>query len=267
MLGKLLKYEVKATARTFLPIYGLILVLAVINRMFWSQSIENFEIPRMILMTIYIMLIVAVFVVTLVVTIQRFNKNLLGDEGYLSFTLPVKAHTHIDAKMIVTLIWLVLSIVVSLISIFIMVVDPGVLTQFSHMCADLGEIYKQYGLSAHLITIEVIVLIVLSCLSSIVEIYAAIVVGNLASRHKLLAGIGTYLGFGIVEQIITSTLFKGFNTQIEEYFESFHYSMNGMFPAEPVEVALLAMILYTAVFTAAYYFLTNWMLSRKLNLE
>ncbi|MVB11552.1 hypothetical protein CAFE_22710 [Caprobacter fermentans] len=266
MLGKLLKYEFKATARTFLPIYGLILVLAIINKLFWNQSIDNFEIPRMISMSVYIMLIVAAFVITLVVTIQRFNKNLLGDEGYLSFTLPVKAHYHIDSKMIVTLIWSALSIIVSAVSVFIMVVNPEVLTQFSRMCADLAEVYRQYGLSAHLIAIEIIILIILGFLSNIVEIYAAIVVGNLAGRHKLLAGIGAYLGFGIVEQIVTSLLFSGFNRQIEEYFQSFHYS-NNLFPAEPAEVALLVMILYTAVFGVAFYFFTNWMLTRKLNLE
>ena len=266
MLGKLLKYEIKATARTFLPIYGLILLLAVINKLIWKVDVQNFDLPRIITMSAYVALIVAAFVITLVVTVQRFNRNLLGDEGYLSFTLPVKTHSHIDAKMIITLLWSFLSILVSAVSVFIMVANPQTLTQFSRGCAELGKLYQQYGLSAHLITLETIVLIVAAFLSSILEIYASIVVGNLAGRHKLLAGVGAFLGFGIVEQIISSLLFNGYNRQIQAYFESFHYSM-GLFPAEPAEVALLVMILYTAVFGVAFYFFTNWMLSRKLNLE
>lgn len=267
MLGKLLKYEMKATARTFLPIYGLILLLAVVNKLIWKIDVQNFDIPRMITMSVYVMLIVAAFVITLVVTVQRFNKNLLGDEGYLSFTLPVKTHSHIDAKMIITLLWSALSILVSVISVFIMVANEQTLTQFSRGCAELGELYRQYGLSAHLITLEIIVLIVVAFLSSILEIYASIVVGNLAGRHKLLAGVGAFLGFGIAEQIISSLLFNGFKQQVQSYFESFHYSSQGLFPAEPAEAALLVAILYTGVFGVAFYFFTNWMLSKKLNLE
>jgi hypothetical protein len=266
MLGKLLKYEIKATARTFLPIYGLIFLLAIVNKLIWKVNTQNFDIPRMISMSVYVMLIVAAFVITLVVTVQRFNKNLLGDEGYLSFTLPVKTHSHIDAKMISTLLWSFLSVLVTAISVFIFLANPETLTQFSRGCAELGKMYHQYGLSAHLITLETIVLVIVSFLSGILEIYASIVVGNLAGRHKLLAGVGAFLGFGIVEQIISSLLFQGFNRQIQNYFESFHYSMN-LFPAEPAEISLLVMILYTAAFGVVFYFLTNWMLSKKLNLE
>ncbi len=67
-------------------------------------------IPFAISMTIYCLLIAAVFVMTLVVTIQRFNKNLLGDEGYLSFTLPVKVTATSYSKMIISLMWTVLSV-------------------------------------------------------------------------------------------------------------------------------------------------------------
>lgn len=267
MLGKLLKYEFAATARIFFPIYGLVLLMAGITRLFWRTNTENVNIPRMISMSVYIAMIVAMFVITLIVTIQRFYKNLLGDEGYLSFTLPVKVHSQIDAKMIITLLWCVLSVVVSAVSIFLLVVNPQTLLQFSRGCGEIGQMFSQYGFSAHLITLEVIILIVVAFLSNILEIYAAVTVGNLAGRHKLLAGIGAFLGFGIVEQVVTSLLFGGLSQKITAYFESFHYSVTGQFPAEPAEVGLLFLILYAVVFGAAFYFFTDWMLSKKLNLE
>ncbi len=104
-------------------------------------------------------------------------------------------------------------------------------------------------------------------LSNILEIYAAVTVGNLAGRHKLLAGIGAFLGFGIVEQVVTSLLFSGLNQKITAYFESFRYSVSGQFPAEPTEVGLLSLILYAVVFGTAFYFFIDWMLGKKLNLE
>ncbi len=124
MLGKLLKYEFSATARIFFPIYGLVLLMAGITRLIWKMDTESVNIPRMISMSVYVALLVAMFVITLIVTIQRFYKNLLGDEGYLSFTLPVKVHSQIDAKMLITLLWSVLSVVVSAVSIFLLVMGP-----------------------------------------------------------------------------------------------------------------------------------------------
>ncbi|MCI1964557.1 MAG: hypothetical protein LKJ17_00245 [Oscillospiraceae bacterium] len=267
MLGKLLKYELKATARIFFPLYGLIFLLAALNRLFWQINAEGLMIPRVIMMTVYIMLVVSVFIITLVVTIQRFYKNLLGDEGYLSFTLPVKTHSHIDAKMIITFLWSALSILVSIISIFILVADDQSLTQFSLMCGDIATVYHKLGLSAHLIALELIVVVILMFVSSILEIYAAIVVGNLAGRHKLLAGVGAYLGFGIIEQIIASLLIQGFGHQIMLYYDSFQLVQGAAAVVQPFEMTLLVLIVFSLFLCAAFYFFTHWMLNRKLNLE
>lgn len=266
MLGKLLKYEIAATARIFLPVYGLILLLAGINKLFWNYNLENFDIPRFILMSVYVMLIFTSFIITLVVTIQRFYKNLLCDEGYLSFTLPVNPHSHIDSKLIVTLMWSVLSVLVSALSVFIFLADANTLENFSRACMQIKELYQAYGISAHIVAFEMILLAVVGFWSNVLEIYAAVTIGNLAGRHKLLAGVGAYLGFGVVEQIIVSTLFTGFQQQIQEYFSLFD-TAGALYPAEPIEVGLLVFILFSAVIGTAFYIFTNWMLSKKLNLE
>lgn len=36
MLGKLIKYELSATSRLFLPFYGALLIFALINKIFFS---------------------------------------------------------------------------------------------------------------------------------------------------------------------------------------------------------------------------------------
>lgn len=92
MLGKLTKYEFKATCRFFLPLYGALLLLAAMSRL--SQWIMTYnEIGLLhyfsnIFTLVYVLVAVAIFALTLIVMIQRFYKNLLGDEGYLMFTLP-----------------------------------------------------------------------------------------------------------------------------------------------------------------------------------
>lgn len=95
MLGKLLKYEFKASARLFLLLYGALLLVTIINSVLLrigdnlSEANWVYSLAQGIVMFSYIMLILAVAITTIVVIIMRFYKNLMGDEGYLMFTLPV----------------------------------------------------------------------------------------------------------------------------------------------------------------------------------
>ena len=101
MLSKLMKYEFKATGRTLLPLYGALLGFALINRILFRGSLdetinETFgtigNIANFISVFAYGCTMAAVFVVTFFVIVQRFYKNILGDEGYLMNTLPVKPY-------------------------------------------------------------------------------------------------------------------------------------------------------------------------------
>ena len=102
MLGKLIKYEFKACGRVFFPIYLVILILSIINRIYsqygFIQSLKNNLSQKGsllgvqgILTVVLLALFVSLFVITIIFTIQRFKKSLLEDEGYLIFTLPVSS--------------------------------------------------------------------------------------------------------------------------------------------------------------------------------
>lgn len=88
---KLLKYEWKACARTCLPLYGVLILMSLISRILYiipKNASLDFMLPAIGSM-LYMGVMMAAFVVTAVILIQRFYKNLLGSEGYLMFTLPV----------------------------------------------------------------------------------------------------------------------------------------------------------------------------------
>lgn len=272
MLGKLLKYEVKSTARIFLPIYGLIIALALLNKFFIANNSFSYggnyhkglQIAATISMVTYVAFIVALFVVTLIVLIRRFYRNLLGDEGYLSFTLPVKVHSHIDSKLIITFMWEVLSLIVAAFSIFIMTINSNTVQNFSEFCMDVSSFYQRYGSMAYGVTAEFIILSIISMLTCILQIYASIVIGNLSGKHKMLASFGVFIGFGIVQQIIASTIFS--NMTSISLFHSYEYS-NDAQAFSAVSTFLISIIIFSLVFGAIFYFITNWMLSKKLNLE
>ena len=101
MLGKLFKYEMKATSRIFLPVYIAVVLFAALGRLVTGIDLFSNELSWLsgIFMGTYVLVIVATAVLTYIVVIQRFYKNLLTDEGYLMFTLPVKPSRLILSKL------------------------------------------------------------------------------------------------------------------------------------------------------------------------
>nr|WP_319487893.1 hypothetical protein [uncultured Caproiciproducens sp.] len=266
MLRKLLKYEIRATSRIFLPMYALLIVFALINKFFMAVNADYLKIPQVISATVFVGIIVGICVMTLVVTIQRYNKNLLSDEGYLSFTLPVKIHSHIDCKMLVTLMWAVLSVLASAISIFVMAVNEKTIVGIQRFFSEVIPAFNQLGPAGYVIVIELLLLAVVGILSETLSIYAAITVGNMSSKHKILLGVGAYLGFGIIEQIVASIFLTSFGEKLVHYFEWLNIAINSD-QILAFQYVMLGILIFMLIFGLAYYFLTNWMLRKKLNLE
>ena len=118
MLSKLLKYEFRATGRIMLPVYALLLVTAggtsvtgsLMGRYPESTVLSIF---RTLFMTLFAFTTFGVLLLTLVLMVYRFYKNLMTDEGYLMFTLPVSRSLLIWSKLIVSMAWGILSAVLA----------------------------------------------------------------------------------------------------------------------------------------------------------
>jgi len=267
MLKKLMSYEFRATGRYFLPLYAVLLALAAVNRLFFSLNFEYVEIPQVILTLGMVALIVGVSVMTLIVTIQRFYKNLLTDEGYLSFTLPVKPSTHINCKLLVSLIWDFVSVIVILLSVFVLFVDGELLaalfsSETYQMFVKLFE--GQTGSKVILIVLFLLLLVVASLYFTL-KIYSAISIGSRSSKHKIVLGVCLYFGFSICEEVLlsivilcTTALFRQ-NPGWIQFFAD-----NGLLATQLV---LLALLVYYALMGIVYYTVTHHILSKHLNLE
>lgn len=126
MLRKLIKYEFKATGRIFFPLYLALIIIAFIQRLFFQFNIENMgsiviNILSLIVPSLFGAIVMAICVVTFVMTIQRFYKNMLGREGYLMFTLPVSVSKLIWSKLIVVMVWIILSVIVGSVAFMIVI--------------------------------------------------------------------------------------------------------------------------------------------------
>lgn len=122
MLGKLMKYELKACGRIFVPLYVAILVVAAISGIF--SNTQSFQVAS-ILIFILMALFIGLMVVTIVLIIQRFKKSLLEDEGYLMFTLPVSIKNLILSKYLTSLIYIILSTIIAILSFVLILLFGG----------------------------------------------------------------------------------------------------------------------------------------------
>jgi hypothetical protein len=271
MLGKLLKYEIKSAARIFLPLYASLVLFAVINNIFFK--INNNELFMNIISVIsisaYIFIIIAIFVLTLLVMIQRFYKNLLGDEGYLMFTLPVKTGEHIVSKLLTSMMWVITSTIVTIVSVLIISYNENTFASLQNAISQVfSEISRVFGINGYAYLIEFFIFLLMVLATNILMIYASIAVGQLVSKHKVLGAFGAYLGFYILSQIIISIIFVSYYSISSGNMNSFETIINNVAQSNTIpHFVFVGIMLLNLFFAGAYYIITNLILSKQLNLE
>lgn len=260
MLGKLIKYEFRATGRICLPLFGALLIVALVSRLFINL---RFETPMAIGIASAVIMIIAVFVIVLIITLHRFYKNLLTNEGYLMFTLPVSTDSIIWSKLIVAFVWNILSLIVVFIAISIMALTE---INLSETFSVISSFLNQYGITQLQMVgflVEIILLCIVSLLAGIIVLYACMASSLLVNTHRILFSFGAYIVLSIVGQILSSiAMFLVLPKQLS-FYENPPVS-------EILSIANTTLIYSTALSLAAgivLYILTRYMLKNKLNLE
>ncbi|MCI8554237.1 MAG: hypothetical protein HFJ80_04750 [Clostridiales bacterium] len=114
MLGKLLKYEVKAGLRLFPIIYlaGLLpFLLGLLAKVLNIQQVQGLMVAILALASFASVVGVIIF------AIVRYFKGLFGAEGYLNQTLPVSKGSLIGSRIIAAGIWMAVGVGMALLGI------------------------------------------------------------------------------------------------------------------------------------------------------
>lgn len=254
MLGKLLKYELKASGRTFIPLYIAIIVVAILNGIFMKIDIFQIQGIGILVLT---SLFMALGVLTIVVTIQRFRKNLLGDEGYLMFTLPVSTSSLILSKCITALIYAVLSFIVAVGTFAVLMFFSASGIAFAEILDFFNNVFK-LGFENFLDMFLLLLTMLISYTSFILLLYTAISMGQLPkfNKHRNVSAFVSFIIINMIISTVGSTIERflpGENTNmIYHLYQSSHF----MF-------AILGSIIILVILFIA----TKYILDRNLNLE
>lgn len=274
MLGKLIKYEFKSTGKFMLLMYALLIALSSIMSVGLALNLDEvltavadrFDIGGLII-GLFAFLVVTVFVILNFVVIcgmffyaiSRFKNNLLGDEGYLMNTLPVKVRDNILSKAIVSVIWTLAGFLVAVLSYFILFL--GVVG--TDIFGNVSEAFTMIHWS-NVNVFEFAVVIFEMCLMGLVaivniyfNIYASMAIGYSADTHRTAKSIGVF----ILLQMATSVF---------ETFTLTPFQLSGTdtpFLIGGIHMSLWYAIIVNLIEIIAFYLITHHFLSKKLNLQ
>lgn len=211
MIGKVYKYEFKSGARTILPLYGVMMILALVCGIFFSDIFKNYEIEKVKFWIGFLFgaACFAAFVLTVLLIEKRFKKGLLEDEAYLNMTLPVTMTEHIIGRLLTFSVWFLMFEAASIISFNLICISIWPKVFADHTISELfQDFYNQYGLhlgSFILMGIFFGLSILLLCITFI---FVVNTISHLFKKNRILCEIILVVVLIIAFSNITSIFFS-----------------------------------------------------------
>lgn len=266
MLGKLIKHEFKSTYRIFIPIYiGLALLIAA--ACLFIELLKHYNsAPLTIISGFGIILlvfgIIFVFISPYIFLSMRFYKTTATREAYLTFTVPAETHQILLGKFIVSFAWTVVTMILAYFSIAILFAAGG--AQIKDMTSFLITTFEE---DTSLMITQIISLL-LSCALSILQIFTAISLGQLVRDHRIIASLAFYTALYTVQQIVSIVvllpfMLSGIRKDLSSEIDTFS---TGLQSSTPTMSVLFLSIILSVVFSIAFFFLSKFILKKKLNL-
>jgi len=236
---------------------------------------ENYEV---LLLGVLSIMLIGGFIASIVYIISSFRKELYEDRGYLTFSLPITGAQLLGSKLIVSLLWvMVISIGVFLYNLILSTfLFPGIIDGFSQITAFLKQVEGIQNISIFLFFSSLG-----GSLISLLLIYLSITISKISLKGKtigslwvvlflLLNTLYTYI-FEKVAQLIPINLdvqtFKLISER-ELYLRglkspSIFHGMNMNFAG----TIPLASIVYALLVLVGVFYLTGYLLDKKVELE
>lgn len=276
MLGRLFKYEMKATAKILLPIYAAFIAIAGITRITLEfQLDENSPLYFLIDIStlVFALSTMAMFVITSVVIVWRFYRNTSSDEGYLLFTLPVKTDYIILSEFLCGFFWCVVMLAATIIGMLLLLINrniDGVTINFTF----LGNVFSLFSADGIKMIFVFLANVILSCLAEIMMAYCAIAIASLFRKYRLLLSATFYIALivvinlidVIVLRMITNYSIDTKNMNDVYDINSFVNVWNNVIAPNMLSLEVLIDFIYVAVIMVVEYFVIRFILKKHLNL-
>ncbi len=271
MLKKCLKHEWKACWKNMALLNGAAIFMGALGGggFLFSHLYVLPDLLVAIYLLAYVLIVIAASIMTQVLMIQRYYKNLFTNEGYLTNVLPVSATDHILSKMLVFGAWSILN-ALSVLASFAFLFLPSAIRYFTANTVMTFSDFLEYiwaqitcvadaafsliGITSHIgMALFSIIGFFASLFFGILLFYAAISIGSLVSSHKVLTAFLAYIGMTTVIQI-----FGGIS--IVQVFQN-------SIPTSVITVSSVSTLVIILVLCVVLFLICRYILSRRLNLS
>lgn len=273
MLGKLIKNEFIQTSKSLITVYAaagvtiLFMLLSYITDITWIGVTGS---------SVLIFIGFAAIIMTLVMIVNNFARSLYGNQGYLSYTLPVKCSSLLFSKFIVSFAWIILGYVVMFLTILIVILyakarSNGILESVFDMVRELeiiGNLPTMKSIVSYLIVTGLgSIITVVSLLSFI--FFAITVANTRLFQHKpTLFGLVFFFLAYFVNKTVATSLTYSFPLSIVATSESIGIQAISMANAEGVLfIQGIGGKIFTVIFSAALLFITGWIMEKRVNVK
>ena len=266
MLRKLVKYELIATGRIMIPLFlAMIAATAAMGlNLRFNNGTGNSWILSLIVIFLFVAAIFAVVIISTLLILMRFHRNLLGEEGYLMFTLPATTLDHLLSKGLTALIWAVAAGATGVVCGALFVAILGGWRDFTSEIGYVWDALLTQGAGrARMYVFLTILAILVGILETTAKIYASIAVGHQWSDHRIVGSAIAYIGFGIIEVILAAVIHLPRMLSYRQVIEIEGINAN----IEISYAGLVIPILIAAAGILIYGFIAWYMMDRKLNLQ
>ena len=264
MFGKLLKYDFRSMWKQFAFIWPAALVLAVVNR-FTLDGLDSSssvgETTAGVAMLVYVAILMAMFIVAVIFTIQRFYKGLLGDEGYLMHTLPVKPWQLVASKLICAVVTTAANVAVAILSMLLII--PWSKEDVQEVLQAFRYLFSHWNIQATEMTVAVLEFALCTLVSLAVgylHLYLAMALGHLFNKNRAAMSVAAFIALQVIVSILGNMLLP----PITDLISPFVHNFQGL---EGFHAAMWFGIAIELAASAVYFAGTNYILHHRLNLE
>lgn len=272
MLGKIIKHEFKDTYKIMLAVYAAYCLLTIIGSCTSYALAKGYSEPNVLTVSViafYVISSIAVYVATFVYICIRYYKTMYSAQGYLTHTLPVKGITVFNGKLIVSTVWMIVSIILLIISVFFFVnaASQGEawnsLTRYSWTEFN-RRMYEEIGITFTPFFFWFLFEAILGTVVINLWIFTSFAIGQLSDKHKValsvVAGMVLYFAFQIFELVETISAVRDSAGSLNIQSGTEEYAM---FMDHMMTSVLILSIVTCAVMYAACTIINK----KKLNLE
>ncbi len=258
MLLKLMKYDLKSILKKMVFYYIVVVGLAILSKVL----LLIFENTRFVAIAglptvIFFLSLSLCNTVTMIISMIRYYKNMLSDEGYLTHTLPVKRNSILLSKLLSTVIAEIISILVMVISVFIF--SPKIfILLLDEILTAIQLLIANYNGTVIYIAFLIILEIIIYSVCKVTQVAMCLSLGASHNKNKLVMAFVYYIGINFVLQIVGGILI------------SICAIILASLPSLTIHtfyVVMYIVILLTLLYLVGTYLVNYFTLKKRLNLQ